>query len=169
MDYLEERFNRKEILRKIVMEIRVANPVDLHKPVQSPDKRTVQSFPPPRHNGFLLTEGQGTSGMTYYTQGKAAPSHKAQAGRQQSLPDRKAQGDEKQRQANSAPSRKNRSQAQRVPLPRLNTLVAKSRGPGGDTSHIVTTNFAGYSTKDQEASPTRYYSIQDRIIKAIIK
>ncbi|XP_076463957.1 uncharacterized protein LOC143296081 [Babylonia areolata] len=65
-------------------------------------------------------------------------------------------GDEKQRQANSAPSRKNRSQAQRVPLPRLNTLVAKSRGPGGDTSHIVTTNFAGYSTKDQEASPTRY-------------
>lgn len=48
--------------------------------------------------------------------------------------------EERGRQANSAPSRKQRAHSHGAPLPKINTLVARSRGPSGETNHIVTTS-----------------------------
>ncbi|KAL8566039.1 hypothetical protein ACOMHN_062768 [Nucella lapillus] len=158
-DFRVKRYQQANSAETAIQPHGVTNP---HGDAQGPqgrvsDPRKSQPPPPPRQNGFMAADDPGHDGLTYYGHSKPSPGRQVPARRQKSLPSRRMQGDENERQAISAPSRKAQSTSRKAPLPQLNTLVARSRGPaGGESGCVVTTNFAGYSTKDHEASPTRY-------------
>nr|KAG5698766.1 hypothetical protein BaRGS_032185 [Batillaria attramentaria] len=66
-------------------------------------------------------------------------------------------GEERSRHAKSAPSRKDQAPNNNggAPLPKINSLMARSRGPGSNGEqgqpHVLTTAFAGVSTKSQDS------------------
>ncbi|XP_070210367.1 uncharacterized protein [Littorina saxatilis] len=143
----------------VVSSARVSNPAkgaDNRRMERSPERPAAQSLPAARHNGYLVTSDPVTQErLTYYhSDAHGVRAEHVTGRRQQSLPSSRPRGEARHRHALSAPSRKHRTHSQPPggPLPQINNLMARSRGQTGDTTHVVTTNFAGISTRDQEAN-----------------
>ncbi|XP_025096056.1 uncharacterized protein LOC112565040 isoform X1 [Pomacea canaliculata] len=152
MEFLEERFQRQEVLEHVISQTRVVNH-DAHRVQRPLEARKAQSLPPPRRNGYLVTSeylAPDRDRGRYHGDEGQARKEAASHSRQLSLPFKNTKAENRRDKARSAPSHQD-APPQGVPAPRVNNFLSGASLYGGDSGQ-VSKGFAGVPTRHQDES-----------------